>query len=1095
MRIRVLILVLLGLTVNTFGQSTYATITGSVTDPSGAVLPGVEVKAVHKTLGLVFTTLSNDSGIYTLPEVREGEYAVSAALTGFKEFVAEGVVLRTRTARRLDIRLEIGEMQQKVEVVAEAGAIETERAVISSGRSQEELQKLPISNNSLYFMFMTLPMAQARGSSPSFAGSRTDQYQMSVDGGSINTGEGGVISNLANQNETYKELKVEMVNNSAEHSGLGHVLLVSRSGENKVHGFGFYNYQSPWFRARDFFDSTRANGIDLEYGFGIGGPFYIPKLYDGRNKTFFYFTADQDSGSKVREELAPNVPLERWRNGDFSVDGLQIKNPLTGAVYADGKIPASAINPVAKLIQDRFWPLPNNGDLNTLHSRNYLEILQGEPSEEWHGVLKLDHNFRPEDSVFASYQLHQVDVNDWETSLPAFGWKNWKRQSKVFGMGWNHTFSPTLLNKARFSHAFNGYPRRGPLDGKEVLGYLGSSALGPLQGLHNGLLPDGGGATQVSFTGLSITQISQQVTINPGFVNKNRNFHNDLSWFRGRHNLKMGIQVGRVQFTQQSMGSCTFGCVQFSKKFSNVPGVSKSGHAYADFLFGTPTSMSRGVPEPLEDRLRTVVDMYVQDDFKVSSNLTLNLGLRYEYHAPYHDASGLLSMFDPSTGRIVVTDQGMSAVSPYLPEGYVDIVSASSAGFPATSLIYSDKNNFGPRVGFAYRPTSDGNTVVRAGYGIFYDMTPPVPQAAGTPFIQSEPTYTNDASTLVAFPRVFPDTGSGRQATVSIPSAINPSIIMPYTQQWNLSVEHERWNTGFRASYVGTTTHQMFWTRNINAPVVDDQLFINKSRPFPTYPGISLRDNGGNHIYNGLNLDANYHASDDFSFQTTYTWARDMGDDTNPFNPYDRASERGPDEIVPNQRFIANTIYHLPFGHGKKLLGDASRAVDMLVGGWEFSIMAAMQSGKHLTPSYSLPDPTGILWTDKSNRPTTSMRPDLVGNPKLDNPTWEQWYNVAAFAAPPVGRVGNAGRGIITGPGLNVFHAGLHKSVRFHEDLRFVVGLVASNVFNHTNFTNPNMTVSATTAGEITDVGGPNNSNPGDRAQSRQMFLRLRLEF
>jgi len=1101
MRVRVCILLFLAiaLAAPSYGQSTFATITGSVTDPSGAVLPGVEVTAVHKTLGLKFTTLSNDSGIYTLPEVREGEYTVSAVLTGFKEFVADRIILGARTARRLDIRLEIGEMQQKVEVVAEAGAIETERAVIAGGRTETELHKLPLSNNSLYFMFMTLGMTQPRSSSPSFAGSRTDQYQMSVDGGSINSGQGGVISNLANQTETYKEMKVEMVNNSAEHAGLGHVMLITKSGENRVHGFGFYNYQSPWFRARDFFDATRASGIDLEYGFGVGGPLYIPKLYDGRNRTFWYFTADQDSGSKVREELTPNVPLEAWRNGDFSALGLQIRNPLTGEVYKDGKIPANQIHPISKLIQERFWPLPNVGDVNTFRSRNYLQILQGEASEEWHGVAKLDHTFRPSDSVYASYQLHQVDVNDWETSLPAFGWKNWKRQSKVFGAGWNHTFSPTLLNQVRFSHAFNGYPRRGPLEGREVLSYLGSTSLGPIQGLHEPY-PDGGGVFNVSFSGLSVTSISQQVTLNPGFVNMNTNFHDDLSYFRGTHNMKMGVQVGKVRFANQEYHASTFGAVQFANTFSCVLDskgkcVSKTGHPYADFLFGVPTSMSRGVPEPLEDTRRNVVDLYFQDDWKVNSRLTLNLGLRYEYHAPWKAVNGMLSMFDPITGRIIVADEGLSAVSPYLPEGYVDIVGASSAGFNSDFLVNPDRNKLAPRVGFAYRPF-DGNTVIRAGYGIFYDMTPQSPSAAGSsPFVQAEPTYTNSASSLVVFPRVFPDTGSGKEGTVSIPSAINPDLRFPYTQQWSLTLEHERWNTGFRASYVGTATHQMFWTRDLNAPEPNGELFINKPRPFPKYPRISYTDNGGNHIYNALNLEASHHITKGFSFQGTYTWARDVGDDTNPINPFDRAAERGPDEIVPNQRFVANTIYELPFGRGKRFFGNASRPVDMALGGWEFSFMTAQQTGKHLTPSVQLADPNGIIWTASGNRPSTTIRPDLVGNPKLDNPSHEMWYNVAAFAAPPVGRFGNAGRGIVTGPGLNVFHAGLHKSIRFYEDMKFVVGLVASNVFNHTNFTNPQMNVSNSAAGEISDVGGPNNSNPGDRAQSRQMFLRLRLEF
>lgn len=1082
-------------------QSTFGSITGTVSDPTGAAVPGTTITAIHKAAGLTYTTQSNEAGVYTLPDLRDGEYTLRFSKPGFKENVREGILLEVRAVRRLDIRMEVGALAETVEVTAEVGAIETERATVSVTRSNEYINQTGLSSNGLWAAFLTFPMTSQRGSSPSFAGTRNDQYQMTVDGASINSGTGGVISNLGGENQTFKDMRIDMVNAGAEHSGLAHVLLVTRSGENDVHGQAYFNYQSPAFRARDFFATQAPTGINRRFGFHVGGPVYIPKLYNGRNRTFWHISTNKVGGSMLRQELRPNVPLEAWRKGDFSALGIQIRNPITNEVYTDGRIPSSALNPVALKIQEMFYPLPNMGDTSKFASRNHMTLVTGPSSEERRINTKLDQRIGEKDYAYASFQMHQVDVNDWDGSLPAFDFKNWKRITKNVAAVWTHTFNAQMLNEVRFSHAFNTYPRRGKFEGREVVSLLG------LQGLTPNL-PEGGGVFKVGFSGLGITGISQTDQLNPGFVNNNSSFANDFSYFQGRHNLKMGFLFGWVAFDNQSWGANTFGQASFSNNYSRIANPSGSGylantgHAYADFLFGTPTTTNRGVMGPLDAQRRKVYDLYFQDQWKATSWMTLTFGMRYEYHAPWTSVKGLFSAFDPATGKVAVADAGMSAVSPYIPLNYVDIVTASSVGLNAKSIVFPDRNNFQPRISAAIRPFGDNRTVISAGFSVAHDSSPFAPTAASSPFAVDEPAFTNTTGTpTVVLPVVFPSASSGRQPSMSLPEAADPHLQMPRSHQWSFTISREQWDMGFSARYVGTATRHMWWSRDLNAPVVDDQLYINKPRPFPKYTSITMNENGASHTYQALVLEANRKISRRGPmFQAGYTWARDLGDsDVTPEDPFNRGRERSPDSTLPNQRFTATMFYDLPFGHGQTFLANAPKWMDRIVNNWQLSVTSSQQTGSHLTPLISVPDPTGTRQTTSGNRPLISIRPDLLSDPNVGGKRdHTNWYNLDAFAAPPVGRFGTSARGVVNGPGVNVFHASIFKTVPLGGERapKLVLALLGTNIFNHTNYGNPNMTVSTlATAATITSTGGPNASAPSDRAGARNLWGVVRLEW
>ncbi len=997
-------------------QTTYATITGTVTDANGAVLPGVRISARNVETNISSQTVSNDEGVYTITQLREGTYTLIAQASGFREFIAKDILLVARDVRRLDINLSLGEMRETVQVSVGAGLIETETPRLGDTRTANELKTLPLNTRGVWAFISLTPMIvqRAGGSTISFAGSRGNQSQWSIDGTTMSDGVGETqIGPLANFIESFKEVKIDLANNSSEFGTLGFVTMISKSGDNEFHGSVFDYYSSPILRTRNPFATQRSGGVNHVLGFSAGGPVYLPKLYKGKDRTFWFISAETITGSQATSNLNSSVPLEAWRRGDFSALGIPLRNPFTNEVYGDGKLPPAVINPVSKKIQERFYPLPNFGDVNVFTSGNFRQTVERPFNTPKYLVGRIDQRLGPNDTIYARYTVNQQVVAEWEGGLPSFGPRRQFRRNKALSVSYGHTFSPRLINEFRFGHTYNNNPLEGPLNGLEVVRDLGIQGLAPD-------LPNIGGVFRVNFAGIGLTGLSQINWTRPGFLNKIRQWQDQISYFRGKHSFKMGAEIRKVRWDSAGAGNSLFGNVTFGNTYS--------GHPYADFLLGVPSSASREFPPLLIERSRWMYEFFFQDDWKITPRLTLNLGIRYEYHPVWQEDNGLQAAFDIDSGKIAVADEGFSKISSLVPPGYVEMVKASSLGLPSWTLVRTDKNNFAPRIGIAYRLSN--NTVLRTGFGIYYDTTPINPSAGGTPFRIAEPGFTNTtpAPTLV-LPQAFPATGTGGPSTIGLPAAINPDLQLPYSQQWNLTIEHQHWNTGFRLSYVGTNTRQMRYDFNINSPVIDDRLYINKPRRFPRYPGISYFDNGGNHNYHGLSLEAERKLAKGLYFQTTYTWARDVGDGTDGTseNPFNRGRERAVDQSIPTHRFNNAVIYELPIGIGRKWLGQSPRPLDLVIGGWQISAITYFQTGMFLTPTITIQDPTGTAFTNSANRPMVTIRPDQLKNPNISNRTIDSWFDRSAFVAPSIGRFGTSSRGVIVGPGTNVWHVGFHK--------------------------------------------------------------------
>jgi hypothetical protein len=1079
--------------VSAAAQTTYATITGTVTDPTGAVIRGATVVATNVETAVETKTTTNDEGVYTVPQLREGPYTLSITAPGLREFIATNIVLVTRDIRRIDVALQVSGVETAVQVTSGNTPIELETPRISDLRTAEQLRTLPLNDPGLWSYLAITPGLAMRGGGYSFAGSRSNQSVFAIDGTSMTDGVGeNVIGPLANYVESFKEVKIDLANNSAESPSLGQVTIVSKSGTNRFEGVVFDYYQTPMFRARNPFSGNRQAGVLHFPGLALGGPFALPKLYNGRGRTFWFVSGETVNGSSTSADLNPTVPLAAWREGDFSALGRPIRNPFTGEVYANGRIPASALNPVALQIQQRFYPLPNGGNSSTLTANNYRETVPTKRGKPYYATARLDHNFSPSDRLFGRFTFHEATNPVWEGNLPSFGMRQQRRMNKAFTFSYTRIFGTSLVNELRVGHAYNNNPVAGPLNGLEVVQSLG------IQGLAPGL-PSVNGVLKISFPGSGLTGLSQIDWTNPGFLNRSYQFQDQVTWMRGTHSVKFGTDIRRVDWEELNAQPNLFGNLSFNGAFTAVPGIAASGHHYADFLFGVPNSAARAFPPVPSLRRRWTYDFFVQDDWKIARNVTVNLGLRYDVHPGWFERNDRLAMFDVASGAIVVPDEALGKVSPLMPASYVDVVTASSVGLPSPTLVRTDKNNFAPRLGVAYRPFGGGSTVIRGGYGLYYDMMPVALQASLSPFVFQETTFTNPATPTVVLPTVFPAAGTSGPATIALPLAVNPDLRMPYSHQWNATVEHERWSTGFRLSYVATLGRDMWYTRDFNAPEPDGRLYVEKPRPFPQYPNINYMDNGAKHDYHGVTIEAERRFSRDAFVQVAYTAARDLGDDAGTIeNPFDLRRERGRDLTTPTHRLTTAVMYELPFGRGKTWMADAPRLLDLALGGWQVSLVGYVQSGGYLTPTISVADPTGTRFTSGTTRPTVTLRPDQLRDPHVDDPTIDRWFDPTAYAAPPIGRFGTAERGSIKGPGLNLWHFGLHKRFRLADSptaptLR--IELTSTNIFNTPQWAAPNVNVtpSNVSAGRISAIGG--TAGFIQQAGMRNMRLGLRVEW
>jgi hypothetical protein len=1065
-----------------FGQSTFATLTGTVNDPSGAAVPSAAIEAVKIETNFRYRTVSNEFGQYTLPNLPDGTYTLQVAASGFQEFKADGIILAGRDVRRIDVALTVGTVGTVVEVRGGAALIETETARIADTKDRETLRALPLTLRRAWDYFTMTPQVERTSSwHITIAGSKNNQSIAAIDGAPINDAFGGTgIGPLMDKTESLQELRIDVAQGSAEQMTMGQVTLISRSGSNDFHGAISDYYSTDAFRARNPFQNTRGTGRSHILTLSAGGPIFIPKIYDGKNRSFFFFTYESTRGSAGNANFVNGVPLEIWRNGVFT--GTAIRDPFNGnAPFPGSVIPASRINSTSKSVQEQFFPLPNFGNPLVFSNGNYREQRKTTRFPNPTITTRIDQKINEKVFVYGRWSAVRWNIPAFDTTAPTVNEMfRRRRDMDAITLSYSHTISTAIINEFRYGFTRQDFPRESPVKGKAIVDQLGLKGLFPN-------LPDVGGMPAFTFTGIGITPLGVVTYCEPCSRHRIHNFTENLSWFRGKHSLKMGAYYAWQQYTQLAQDTALFGSTEYSSTFTGQP--------YADFLLGIPSTMRRAAPAIQPDSRHADWALYITDEWKMTPSLTLTAGVRWDIRAPWYEANDRMAVFDVGAGNVVVPDGGLANVSPFIPKSYVNVVEASQAGLPS-NLVKTDWNNFAPRVGLAWRPWGN-NTVFRGGFGFYYDTAAWQPSSGGAPFVINEPAYTNQVNQPLVLPTVFPTAGTGGPASFNLPAGIRLDLRIPLSMQYTATIEHTQWSTGFRFTYTGTNTRQGIYGRNYNQPAVDGNLFVDKIRPYPRYPNINFVDNGAGHQYHAFTAEIERRMARGLHFQAHYTLASDIGDlerGSSPENAFDRARERSKWERYPNNRFSGNFVYQMPFGKGRPYASQMHPVAEAFLGGWEISGIVALENGRYITPLWRGADPAGTAFTTGRNRPLVTIRPDHLRDASVPEPTVSRWFDPAAFAAPPVGRFGNSAKGVIFGAPTEVLHGSVAKHFMIKERARLRIELLATNVLNHPNYQDPNTRIDLVgAAGTITAVIDRNLKF--DSAIPRELQAQIRLEW
>lgn len=1073
---------LLLLPLLSYGQATFGTITGTVADSTGAVVPRAVIEVTNEGTGIARTVTTDDSGNYVAVNLNAGVYRVNAKAAGFKTYVARGIALESLRTVRVDIALQVGDVGTEVTVQSMAPVIETDVPSIADVRSLRDLKDLPLNirstvsgtgDSGLYrYVFLTPTGYQGGGSRFSLGGGRGSQNYFNVDGISSNSPAfGNSIGPAEPSFESIQEVRFEIVNNKAEFGEVANITAISKSGTNQLHGGLFWYHENAALNARPFFASTRGQNIRNNFGASAGGPVI-------RNKLFFFGTYE---GERQRQPaiITPNLPTARMRSGDFSqllesANPIVIRNPYAGnAPFPGNIVPTNLLNAGSLAWQERFFPLPNFGAPN-LTVANYREAVPQQISHDQFDV-RADYQLGASNSLYARVSYKRSEPRVLDSGVPAelTGYRVQVRMARQVAISDTWSITPSLINEFKGGFARNYNPRQGVLLGQDYVSLLGVQGLQAAPGVEN--LPT------VSVVGFqTVSQIAKAAPAENTFQ-----VVDQLTHIRGSHTIKGGIEYRPQQyndFIQPQFGTYNF--TAFA-----------TGYSYADFLLGIPNTTSRNYVRPPRYARFFFLSGFLQDDYKVTPTLTLSYGLRYDYNQPAYDKQDIIFNVDAANGRLVVPNQSIidRYVNPLFPAS-IPIVTAATAGFPERSLRSADMNNFQPRIGFAWRPFGGTSTVLRGGYGVFNDdFTADIfSPLYGGPFALTESFVNTVTGGVPALTLQRPFLERGTTGNVDV-TGLSPDLRNAYAQQWNLTVERQiQASTGVRISYVGSRSAQLAYGRNVNQPAASAVPFNNNRRPFPLFRNIILRENGGNHIYHALSTEVERRWSNGLSYQVAWTWAKNITDvdetggvegGTTLENAFDRRRERGDAQYSPRHRFISTVIWELPVGRGKRLLSESS-AASLILGGWQLSGSFIAQTGEYLTPTFAGSDP--------SNTQTVGGIPDRIGNGNLpsDQRTIDRWFDASAFAVPPNGRFGNSGRGILIGPGRQTASAALFKSFPIRERMNFRVQISFTNLFNRANFDIPALNISAPNA-----VGTIRAVQSRDLAGPRNGLLGARLDF
>ncbi len=1028
-----------------YGQGS-VTIFGAVTDTSGAAVPSVAVTATNSATGVSRRTTSGPDGNYVLSQLVIGTWSLSVEAAGFKKFVLENIPTAVDENRRVDVQLQIGAVSDSILVEATATQVETRSGSLKEVIDSARIVELPLNGrNPLQLQYLVAgagginTAGQEQNDSVSINGSRSNTNNYTLDGADNHDPYFNTPAVFPNP-DALEEFSLQTSSYSADRGRNAGAIMnaVTRSGTNRLHGALFEFVRNEKFNARNFFANSIPPFKRNQLGGTIGGPIR-------KDKTFFFGSYQRTTERSSPGNISPIVLTADERQGNFSNSGLKsaLKDPL-GGTFANNIIPASRLNKASQNFLSAFVPLPNR-------PLGVLSFSSQQKVDDDQATFKIDHTLR--DNNRLSGRLLYNRNNNYQTAnnttLPGFlaliQYRNWSVAATD-----TYIFSPSVINVFTFS--------MNKIDRDQLPVVPGNKSWTELGAGFVRAFPDD---PVVGFDTTVTGYFHPQARYPLHHYRKSFQFSDGINWTRGAHFLRLGADLRR-------------GVLNMQENFQTDPAVTFngafSGNGAADFLIGQPSSFIQIAPDANRPRT-TEFSAYIQDDWKVSRRLTLNLGMRWDPFFPYSDP-------DSRFAQVRLGQQ--STVFPSAPRGYVF---PGDDGVPA-STIRNQWQDWGPRFGFAYDPSGNGKTSVRGGYGIFYSQAR---QQANNQVSNNQPfslklNVTNPAGGLN---NPYSDTGNPFPFTApSTPQEIaaykfltplnvtqwNPDFRNARVQQWNLTVQRQMFSSWvMTAAYVGSKGNHLFNQAELNPTVYGSAGKTTDARRmyYPTFSTITDQASTANSTYHALQITANKRLTHGLTVLANYTWSKMIdngsGDAATSQNPFNYSAEKGPSADDIPHRIVASFIYQTPS------LAKRGWLMREIAGGWEINGIAMLQSSGPFSITSG---------KDNSGTAINSDRPDVVGDWSIPdgrskNDMIMQYFNTAAFRQNAAGTFGNAGRNILRGEFRQSLDMGAIKNFPISERHKLQFRSEFFNVLNHANLGAPNGNLANVSFGRITTASSP----------------------
>ncbi|MBL8210438.1 MAG: TonB-dependent receptor [Bryobacterales bacterium] len=1021
-------------------QNVTGSISGIVTDSSGGVVPNAAVTALNTGTNATFQATSGPDGSYNIRAIPIGFYNLSAEASGFRKFEARGIQLQVNEVARLDVTLAVGATAEAITVSAETVSVDTTSSTLKNVVDQKRIAELPLNGrNPTQLMRLVAGVVIDTRADVTSGTTYPGTTPVSVNGGRGNTTN--YILDGAQNNDHYsnapnpmpnpdalQEFSVQTNNFSAEfgrNSG-GIVNAVTKSGTNTFHGSAFEYVRNKALNARNFFLPTDDGLKRNQFGGVLGGPVVLPRVYNGKDKTFFFASFQRTTLKQNPAEARRVVPTAAQRNGDFSALTRALRDPLgaAGATYPANRIPASQISPISRALLE-FIPQPTSG----------TEVLAIAPAnyDDNQLLLRGDQQFGSRNRLSGRYWRSWAEtpafLNPTNYLAVTVG-RTWLNNS--ISLTDTHAFGATLTNQ--FLFAFNR------TDGRNVPNYPAKSITQLGSKYFNDDKPQ-----------YHVTVAGYFGTLNTGdtnqFLRDEYQVGNTMRWSRGKHNLTFGGEygygIGDVVNNFRANGQWQFnGTAPFTTD------------SLADFMIGRFFTLSQGIGEYKKTRF-TILNFFFNDSMKLRRNFTLDLGVRWEPFLPFTDVDGKLAAWFPGVRSTRYANAPAGVVYP------------GDAGVPEGGYPTSWKN-FGPRLGFAWDVFGDGKTAVRGGYGIFFDRSNTIStnsQANQAPF-GTVVTVNGNLNNSFADPwagttNPFP-ASTTPPSTVAFPQFSTQFLYAPdmrnaYLQSWNLTVERQLPGSFvLRTSYAGSKGTRMVALRELNAAIYAPgatTATTNARRPYaPALGASTIVEPVSNSTYHAFQATAERRFAQGFTLLANYQLAKSIDDSSankatgqSRTNPFNQAFDKGPSDFDRRHVMNLSSVYELPFR-------STQRAANLLLGGWSVNGIFTYNSGFPFTVG------SGV---DNARTGTGGQRADLVGDPYLPGgrsrgDLINEWLRRTAFAPNAVGTFGNLGRNVFRGPSLTSVDLGVVKNIPIRESLSAQFRFEMFNAFNHVNLTGPN---------------------------------------